>query len=247
MDFFDFLKNNKFIILIVTIIMNILLIGMSGFLLYKNINYKPVCENNNLVVNESAPEETIDDAEEIFYVEIKGAVKNPGVYEANSSSLINDIVTVAGGFTKKAYTKNINLSRKVTNELVIYVFTESEYKKNNAKTITKAVQEKCECSTYDISNCTDNLVSEIVSSDKDTTFEDDTNSENEVENKTSLVNINIASKEELMTLSGIGEAKAEDIIEYRNSLGSFKSAEEIKNVSGIGDALFNKIKDNITV
>ena len=59
--------------------------------------------------------------------------------------------------------------------------------------------------------------------------------------------LNTATKEELMTLSGIGESKAEAIIKYREDNGTFKTIEEIKNVSGIGDAAFEKIKDSITV
>ena len=62
-----------------------------------------------------------------------------------------------------------------------------------------------------------------------------------------VVNINTASIDELMTLSGIGESKAKSIIEYRSTNGKFNTIEDIKNISGIGDALFNKIKDNITV
>ena len=62
-----------------------------------------------------------------------------------------------------------------------------------------------------------------------------------------LVNINTASADQLMTLSGIGEKKAEDIISYRDSNGNFGSIEDIKNVSGIGDATFEAIKDSITV
>ena len=50
-----------------------------------------------------------------------------------------------------------------------------------------------------------------------------------------------------MTLSSIGEAKAEKIIEYRNLNGSFKTIEDIKNVSGIGDKLYDTIKAYITV
>ena len=50
-----------------------------------------------------------------------------------------------------------------------------------------------------------------------------------------------------MTLSGIGEAKANDIINYRNNNGLFKSIEDIKKVNGIKDGTFNKIKDSITV
>ena len=61
------------------------------------------------------------------------------------------------------------------------------------------------------------------------------------------ININTASLEELITLNGLGESKAKSIIEYRNSNGEFKNVEELKNVDGIGDALFDKIKDKIIV
>lgn len=61
-----------------------------------------------------------------------------------------------------------------------------------------------------------------------------------------LVNINTASKSELMTLSGIGEVMADRIIEYRNS-SRFKSIEDIRSVKGIGEATFEKIRDSITV
>ena len=71
------------------------------------------------------------------------------------------------------------------------------------------------------------------------------NEDNEEENK--LVNINTASKEELLTITGIGDSKAEAIISYREENGDFKAIEDIKNVSGIGDSLFEKIKEFITV
>ena len=61
------------------------------------------------------------------------------------------------------------------------------------------------------------------------------------------VNINLASSSELQTLSGVGEATAEKIITYREAHGSFKSIEELKNVSGIGDKKFEKLKDAIVV
>ena len=59
-----------------------------------------------------------------------------------------------------------------------------------------------------------------------------------------LVNINTATKEELMSLPGIGERKADSIIEYRKSK-TFSSPEDIMNISGIKEAAFNKIKDKI--
>ena len=62
-----------------------------------------------------------------------------------------------------------------------------------------------------------------------------------------LVNINTASREELCNLSGIGSGKAESIINYRMENGNFHTIEEIMNVEGIKDGLFQKIKDKITV
>ena len=61
------------------------------------------------------------------------------------------------------------------------------------------------------------------------------------------INLNTAGKEELMTLRGIGEAKAEAILRYREEQGPFESIEEIMNISGIKEAAFQKIKDDITV
>lgn len=61
------------------------------------------------------------------------------------------------------------------------------------------------------------------------------------------ININSASKFQLMSLTGIGEGKADAIIEYRKTNGPFKSIEEIKNVKGIGESIYQKIKGKIKV
>lgn len=63
----------------------------------------------------------------------------------------------------------------------------------------------------------------------------------------SLININTASIQELMALPGIGSSKANTIIEYRNKVGRFKNIEELKNVSGIGESLYNQLKPYITI
>ncbi len=65
-------------------------------------------------------------------------------------------------------------------------------------------------------------------------------------NRTGKVNINTASKDELMTLSGIGEVKAQAIIDYRTKNGPFRDIHDIVNVSGIGEKTFENIKDSIT-
>ena len=64
--------------------------------------------------------------------------------------------------------------------------------------------------------------------------------------KDGKVNINKASKEELMTLPGVGESRADSIIQYREEYGEFRSVEDIMQVSGIKEGLFEKIKDLIT-
>ena len=97
------------------------------------------------------------------------------------------------------------------------------------KEVEKKVQTECSKGINDVEN--------------DACIEDDSSSEEE----SSVISINTATKEELMTLTGIGEKKAEDIIKYREENGEFTSIEDIKNVKGIGDSLFEKIKDYITL
>lgn len=61
------------------------------------------------------------------------------------------------------------------------------------------------------------------------------------------IDINIATKEELMTLNGIGESRAENILRYRQEQGGFQCIEDLMNVEGIKEGIFQKIKDSITV
>lgn len=158
------------------------------------------------------------------YVDIKGSVKKPGVYQVPADSIVWDIVNLSGGFTKNAYTKNINLSQKVKDEMVIYVFSKSEMSKMNNTVKTDTT---CTTNVINYDNCI-------------------TTEKNATETSTSLVNINTASKEELMNVSGIGASKADSIIAYRIKT-PFSKIEDIMNVSGIGESLFDKIKKYITV
>ena len=68
-----------------------------------------------------------------------------------------------------------------------------------------------------------------------------------MQSQSDKINLNTATKIELMTLAGIGEAKAESIIKYRESNGRFNAIEDIKNISGIGDATFEKLKERLTI
>ena len=247
MDFFDYVKNNKIITLLFGTFIIILIILSIFFLNFKNEKIEEKIAFEDIKVNKNE-EEKFSPKE--FYVEIKGQVKKPSVYKVNEDNIINDLINLAGGLKKDAYTNNINLSKKLTEELVVYVYSKNEYKKLNKphvitefKTVT--VYEPCETKTYDIKNCTDNLQSEIISGHNDTSF----NNKNITleSNSNNKININTASKEELLTLTGIGESKAIAIINYRNNNGFFKKIDDILNVSGIGNSIFEKIKDSITI
>ena len=179
----------------------------------------------------SAKEIEKNNDDNTIYVDIKGAVNNPGVYEMKPGSRVIDVIIKAGDLKEDADTSIINLSKLVTDEMYIIVYTKEEifaYKDRiiPSKKIVKEIEEKIICPDTDNDAC-------ITSNDSATSLNN------------GLVNINNASLEELQTLPGIGEGKAKKIIEYREN-NSFKSIEDIKNVSGIGDSLYEKIKDHIT-
>ena len=150
-------------------------------------------------------------------VDIKGAVKSPGVYEIKNGSRVNDLIKLAGGGTKDADLNATNLSKKLKDEDCVVISKKGEVNK----------MQTSEGSTSSTQNS-------AVS-----------NSESKGENV--IININTASKEELMTLTGIGEAKADVIIEYREQNGGFKSVDELTKVGGIGEKTLAKFIDKIDI
>ena len=90
------------------------------------------------------------------------------------------------------------------------------------------------------------FIPSIPSSDTTSTNDNSPGNGTDIQS-TNLININYGSKEELMTLPGIGETKAEAIISYREQYGGFEVIEDIMKVSGIGEGIFESIKDKITV
>lgn len=168
-----------------------------------------------------------EDSSDTVFVDIKGAVNNPGVYELDTGSRVIDAITLAGDLREDADTSIINLSKELKDGMFIIVYTKEEistYKDKiiPSKTIIKEIENKIICPDTSNDAC-------ISDNDK----------------QTGLININTASIEELTTLKGIGESKAKKIIEYREET-PFETIEDIKNVSGIGESAFDKIKDNIT-
>lgn len=179
-------------------------------------------EENNLDEEkvEELPKEEKKEEVSTVIVDIKGNVNNPGVYEVENGKRVNDVINMAGGLTIDADTSNINLAKMVTDEMTIVIYSKEEV-------LEKYKSEVCICDCPYITN--------------DACITETTTEEN------NLININIASIDELMNLPGLGEAKAKSIIEYRNKNGNFTSIDSIKEVSGIGEAIFEKIKDYITV
>lgn len=234
-------KYIKDIILLTLVILLVIFNVYNTFFKYENIDSNV---SNQLVYNEfENVNNEIDSNDETninFYVDVKGAVKNPGVYNVDKNAIISDVIKLAGGFNTNAYQENINLSKKIRDEMVIFVYTKTEVKNflnDNPKNVTTEI---CKAPDYSIYECINNKQS-IVEVDADN-FQND--QDNNIKKK---VNINTASKEGLATLTGIGESKALAIIDYREKNGGFKSIEEIMNVSGIGEKAFEKIKDYITI
>ena len=157
--------------------------------------------------------------EEGMYVFIYGAVKKPGVYEIQKGARLYELVSLAGGLSQEAAIGYNNLAREIVDGEQIYVPTEEEVKKGQGAGGVVGAG-----------------AGGVVGVGAGGVSEDG-----------KLVNINSATREELMTLSGIGESRANDIISYRNQYGPFRSIEEIQNVSGIKTGIYEKIKDYITV
>lgn len=158
-------------------------------------------------------------------VDVKGEVQKPGVYELTKDNTVIEAINKAGGITSQSDTSNINLSKKLEDEMVIIVYSKEEIENMN---------EEVECPP-----CNDVCVTK---EDEKALLEE--TKEQEVIGK---VNINEADMDILQTLNGIGEVKAKAIIDYRDKNGPFKQIEDLKKVSGIGDSVYEKIKDNITV
>ena len=190
-----------------------LLLGGTIFIIHKNNkNTKEEVVDIFKEEKEEVKEDKKEDKATKVIVDIKGMVVNPGVYEVDSTSRVNDVISLAGGLLEGADTSKINLAKVVEDEMTIIIYSTEEV-------LEKFREENCVCKKCDITNdaC-------ISSTTTDT-----------------------ADEKELQNINGVGEAKAKSIIEYREENGLFTTIEDIKNVPGIGDSLFEKIKTYITV
>ena len=156
-------------------------------------------------------------------VYICGAVKHPGVYKFTAGSRINDAINAASGFKKGAARTAINQARVLEDGEQITIPTLKQVKRKQLSKTTDG----------------DNF--------QDKTTDNENTDSSEKESQNTLININTASAGELTSLSGIGQSRADAIIEYRQSNGKFQSIEDIMKIPGIKQGIFNKIKNKISV
>ena len=222
-----------------------ILIGICLFLVLSVLGLSLLFQKNDtkktsddIVLNTEEEEIEVKKPEEeeqvtYYQVDIKGEINNPGIYEVKEGSRVIDVIRLAGDLTSNADTSVLNLSKKVKDEMVIIVYSYDEVANfTETKEKEKIEQEACI------------KQSELING----ACIDDSSLTNQEENSepSTKISLNNATLEELMTLNGIGESKAKAIIAYRDTVGAFKSIEELKNVDGIGDTLFEQIKENIT-
>lgn len=145
----------------------------------------------------------------VIYVDVKGEVHHPGVYQMKAENRVKDLIEAAGGFTPLADDQKLNLAQLLEDQMVIVVPKKGE--EVNSELAQAPTSQKKEVG------------------------------------KEGKVNINTATVEELKTLKGIGEKKAEAIIEYRKKNGSFKNKEELMKVRGIGKKLYESFQERVIV
>ncbi|MCI5967683.1 MAG: helix-hairpin-helix domain-containing protein [Tenericutes bacterium] len=184
-------------------------------------------------------------------VDIKGEVISPGLYKIECDKRVQDVIELAGGLKNDADTSILNLSKKVFDEMVIVIYSKTEV--NNFVDIKdKEVKKEDNCkNNTEIKNdaCIENknkITTTVTVTEEKIDNENNTDNSEKVLQPNSI-NINSADQKELTRLPGIGDSKALKIIAYRNEVGLFKTIDEIKNVKGIGNSIFEKIKPYITV
>ena len=229
---FAYLKKYwKFILGIIVIV---LLVVFS--FLFKN--EAKIMMEEEIVNVDIASSNELEEKVSYIFVDIKGAVKKPGVYQLEEGSRVIHAIEKSGGLKSGADTSVLNLSKRLEDGNIIIVYTKDKIEEiKSQEKIVEIIEKECICPDVNNDACIEdeNIIVENPNVDL-----------GETTTETKKISLNKASIEELLTISGIGESKAKDIIEYRKQQ-KFEKIEDIKNVKGIGDALFEKIKEYITI
>lgn len=204
----------RFQLLLVAGIVMLATSGVFLFLLQGNQAIEKTEEADFLVAKEENQEEKSDESEIVketvesqsLFVDVKGAVIKEGVYECQNGQRVQDALEKAGGASKQADLKTVNLSQKLTDEMVVYI---PEIGEEAASLGVLGVQGDIRAVTAEANG---------------------------------KVSLNQATAQVLETLPGIGPKKAESIIAFRDKQGGFQRVEQLKDVDGIGDKIFEQIE-----
>lgn len=226
----DYIKNLSQKQKIVIIIVITVIIAGVGYFAYATETEKQNETNLEIAKTEEKEDDEKENKEEKIIVHLSGAVEKEGIIELNENSRMADAIEKAGGLKENACIDEINLAYKLEDGMKIYIPTKEECKKQTTLNGTETNTGKTN--------------SGGVSSNGGTSI---TGTSGNNMKKQGKVNINTASQTELETLPGIGPSTALKILNYRKEKGKFKKIEDIKEVSGIGDSKYNKIKDLITI
>lgn len=219
----EFLENNKqqIVTIVIAIIVTLIFVLPTKHSDSDTFEISSSSTSQISKVSTSVPQVKSSVTKKEIFVDIKGAVKHPGLYKAKPNQRLAYIIQQAGGLENNADVSKLNYAHKLSDQMMIYVPKQGE-------------------------NYTGDVIIELQS---ENTMSSDTSNSNTTEEAgdNSKINLNTATKEQLTQLNGIGDKKAELIISYRDEHGKFKTIDELKNVSGIGDKTFAAISDKLTV
>lgn len=216
--------------LVIFLLLILLIISVVYFKNKSNIPKDEIKSNKVLVKETKELENSKEKLKESNSVkEIKayicGYVLNPGVYLLREGDRLEDLIKASGGAKEDADIEGINLAYEIKDQDYFRIGSKDEAKltMNNENPNVGLISSKTTISNSQSGN---------------------NESQSQEEGK---ININTATKEELMKLPRIGDSMSQRIIDYREKEGNFKLVDDIKEVSGIGDKMFENIKDQITI
>lgn len=163
----------------------------------------------------------------MIYVDVCGAVANPGVFQLAAGSRVFQAIEAAGGYLPEAALTCVNRAGVLTDGQQLYILTQEEVERQGLD-------------PAEMSGASDGQMNGSAGIGQNTGMTAQVQQDNRI-------NINTADEAQLTTLTGIGATRAQAIIAYREENGPFAAIEDIMNVQGIKEGTFAKIKDEIVV
>lgn len=164
---------------------------------------------------------------EMIYVDVCGAVANPGVFQLAAGSRVFQAIEAAGGYLPEAALTCVNRAGVLTDGQQLYILTQEEMERQGLD-------------PAEMAGASDGQMNGSAGTGQNTGIAAQAQQDNRI-------NINTADETQLTTLTGIGATRAQAIIAYREENGPFAAIEDIMNVQGIKEGTFAKIKDEIVV